>query len=189
MLTALALTLCLNGIDASHFAGALSDEPLAELGDVPVANLTPEQMKVEMIRLEPYRTKFIGPTVMSGVGAVLIIVGAVFGVAGVLAAIVPRLATTMMSTALTAVQVAGYVFIGLGGVALITGGILLAVGLTRLFPALERRREAMERREEIQKRLDAMDPQKNPLPEAPKGAKPGDVLWLGPESSMLVATF
>ncbi len=186
MLTVVALALVAH-VDASHFAGALT-EP-ANLSEVPVAELTPEQLLTEQRRLEPYRTSFVGPTVMTAVGGVVVIFAAAFGVAGTVMAVIPALTTT--SAALSTLQIVGYVFMGVSGAALIAGGIVLAVGLTKLFPTLARRREAMERRDEIQRRLDAMDPGKapRPTPELKKGPSPNDVLWQGPEAGALLLTF
>jgi len=192
MLTAAVLSL-FGTIDASHFAGALTGEAPppaaapADLSGVPVAELTPEQLLTERNRLDGFRTIFVGPTVMTAVGGVVVIFAAVFGVAGIIMAVIPAVA--MPSMALTTLQIAGYVLIGLSGAALVAGGIVLAIGLTTLFPALARRREAMERRDEIQRRLDALDPAKAPEPPAKTKPSPNDVLWRGPESGLLLATF
>ena len=179
------VALCLTGhIDPTHFAGALTEEP-ADLSDIPVAQLTPEQLVSEHKRLDKYRTEFVLPTVLSGVGAVLVVLGGVFEVLGIFYVFLPSLVGGSM-TGLAAFTVAGYVLIALGATALIAGGILLTIGLIKLFPALSRRRDAMERRDEIQKRLDASDPEKQP--QAPP-MNPGDVRYDGPLPSMLLATF
>lgn len=179
------VALCLTGhIDPTHFAGALTEEP-ADLSNVPVAELTPEQLVSEHKRLDKYRTEFILPVVLSAVGAVLVIGGAAFEVLGVFYVYLPTLVGGSMS-GLMAFTVAGYVLLALGGAALIAGGVLLTIGLIKLFPALSRRRDAMERREEIQKRLDAADPEKQPQPPP---MNPGDVRYEGPLPSMLLATF
>lgn len=182
MLTLAVFALCAT-IDASHFAGALS-EP--DLSAVPVPQLTPEQLLTEQKRLEAYRTEFIGPVVLTAVGGAVVIVAAGLAVAGTLMAVVPSLA---MNTMLTTLQLVGYVFMGLSGAALIAGGIVLTVGLVKLFPTLARRREAMERRDEIQRRLDALDPGKQPSPPSKSSPSPGDVLWQGPQAGMLLVTF
>ena len=177
------VALCLTGhIDPTHFAGTLTGEP-PDLSEVPVSQLTEEQLRSEQKRLEPYKTGFIAPVVLTAVGGGLIIVGAVFMVVGIVYAYLPSILGGM---GLNGFAIAGYIIMGVSGAMLIAGGVLLAIGLVKLFPALARRRDAAERREEIQRRLDALDPSKAP---PPPPMNPGDVRREGPLPSLVLATF
>ncbi len=180
---ATAALLCLGSIDPSHFAGALTEEQ--DLAEVPVSQLTRDQLLVERARLEPARTGFIAPIVLTAVGGVLVIGGAAFTVVGIFYIYLPSLfgfATGMTMSIFTAV---GAVLAVIGGAALIAGGILLTIGLVKLFPALARRREASDRLEEVNKRLQQLEaPPENTAP-----MNPGDVRREGPVPSLVLATF
>lgn len=185
MLATLALCLVTH-LEPSHFAGALTDEGVKDLSQVPVSELTKEQLNSEYERLAKYRTEFIGPTVMAGAGALVLVIGGVVGLAGIVYSFLPSVIGSA-GTTLGALSAVGFVLIGLGAVAIVVGGIFLAIGLVKLFPALARRSDAMQRRSEIEKRLEGFDASGNPLPPpVPPGV---DTKREGPLPSLRLATF
>ncbi len=183
--TLLAFSL-LATIDTSHYAGALTDEA-PDLSNVPVSHLTHEQLLAEQARLEPTRTAFIAPVVLTSVGGAALIIGGVVAVAGVVIFLAAHNAAA--STAASVFAVVGIVMGGVGVVAAIAGGVLLTIGLVRLFPALALRRENAERRDEIQKRLEQLERRDTAPPPAQQPPSPGDAAWRGPDARVLVATF
>jgi hypothetical protein len=178
------IALCLLGhLDPSHFAGALTDEGPS---GAPLEHMNRLQLQTEFERLAPYRTEFIGPTVMAGSGLVVAAVGAVVGMLGIFFAVVPHATTGMTAAEMTAFAATGYAMLGVGAVLFVVGAVFLVVGLVRLFPALARRREAVERRDEIQKLLDRAGPTDAPplVPVPPPGAARA-----GPQPAAVLATF
>jgi hypothetical protein len=181
MLAALAL-VALCHLDASHFAGALAPE---QVSDRPTAEMSRPELEAELKINDKMRMNFIGPTVMSGVGALIAVVGILFGAIGGIYAWLPTAGTA--GSVLVAV---GYVFLGLGTAALITGGILLIVGLVRLFPELERRKLASQRSEDLQHRLDELGGSESPeSPGVPPPPPPPGAVNDGPLPGILVARF
>lgn len=190
MLATLALCV-LTHVEPSHFAGALAPD---EISERPVAEMTRPELDAELRQLDTMRTGFIGPTVMSGVGGLIVIVGFVLDLIGAIYAWLPGalgVTATAGGAVISTFATFGYVCLVLGTAALVAGGIVLTIGLIRLFPALEKRKRVSARTDDVQHRLDELGggSTENPPVVVPPPPPPPGAMGDGPLPGILLATF
>ena len=184
---------------AEHFQGALlsSETPLRlqhaavyfqEGGpsafNVPVEQMTREQLQIEYQRLDVEKPGLGGPIALLAVGGGLLFVCIPFLYLAVLA----------FAEGGTSVLLLGYIFLVFGAALAITGGVLLTVGLVKLFQRIGERRAYAQRMEDINARLESLDRTGAPPPPPPPSSMPpppppGAELFHDVEPGLVLATF
>jgi hypothetical protein len=174
---ATALLFSLSSIEPSHFAGALT----ADVADLPVEQLTREQLQSEYQRLEKARPSIGNPIALASVGGGLAIVAAVVLWADFIVYLNTAFGTSTLA-------LAGYVLLVFGAALAVGGGVLFAVGLVKLFQRMGARRAFQQRMDDINARLESLDrANPPPQPELPP-VVPGANFFAVPPSYVL-ATF
>ena len=172
-------------LEPAHFAGALRfDEPVRlqqaaayfeesgglglaaqDLSELPVEQLSREQLQAEYTRLEKARPSLGSPIALTAIGGGLLI-------AALVVLYIDAVLYFVSGFGTAAFQLAGYILLIFAAALAVTGGVLLAVGLVKLFQRLGQRRAVQQREDDINSRLESLDGAAPPAAVPPPGNAP-----------------
>ncbi len=156
-----------------HFRGVLSSDTPVRLqraavyfqedgpgfAEVPVEQLSREQLQIEYQRLDREKPGIGGPIALTSVGGGLLFFGVVFFAYAV--------AGYLFVGAMTELVIVAYVLLAFSAALGITGAVLLTVGLVKLFTRIGQRRAYSQRMDDINARLESLDRSGAPPPPPP----------------------
>jgi len=156
-----------------HFAGALTSDTPVRLqraavyfqeggpgfADVPVEQLSREQLQLEYQRLDREKPSIGGPIALTAVGGGLLFFGIIFFIYAVAGYLYAGFASELV--------VVAYVLLAFSAALSITGAVLLTVGLVKMFTRIGQRRAYSQRMDDINARLESLDRSGSPPPPPP----------------------